>query len=200
MITVGVTGGIGSGKTTVCKEWEKLGAKVVYADDLAKNLMTSDSDLKQKLVKAFGRETYHEDGSLNRPHLIRHAFEEGRVEELNKLVHPAVAKKFKEISEQAKQNGEKILVEEAALLLNNGRPSFLDIIVLVKSNREKRIERVVERDGVSSEKVLDRDKNQPDFNNLSHLADYTIENNGTLTELKEKSRKLFDLLMEIAKK
>ncbi|WP_234571845.1 dephospho-CoA kinase [Rhodohalobacter sp. 614A] len=200
MITVGVTGGIGSGKTTVCKEWEKLGAKVVYADDLAKNLMTSDSDLKQKLVKAFGRETYHEDGSLNRPHLIRHAFEEDRVEELNKLVHPAVAKKFKEISEQAKQNGEKILVEEAALLLNNGRPSFLDIIVLVKSNREKRIERVVERDGVSSEKVLDRDKNQPDFNNLSHLVDYTIENNGTLNELKEKSGKLFDLLMEIARK
>ncbi|MDX1642313.1 MAG: dephospho-CoA kinase [Balneolaceae bacterium] len=200
MITVGVTGGIGSGKSTVCKEWEKLGAKVVYADDLAKDLMVSDVTLRKKLKKVFGEETYHPDGSLNRQHLIRHAFEKGRVEELNQLVHPAVTRKFKEISKQAEKSGEKVVVEEAALLLNNGRPSHLDVVVLVKSEREKRIQRVVARDKVPAEKVLDRDKNQPDFGKLTHLVDYTIENNGTLEELKEKSKKMFNMLVEKAEK
>lgn len=196
MITVGVTGGIGSGKTTVCREWEKLGAKVVYADDLAKGLMVSDKRLRKKLTEAFGKETYNQDGSLNRQHLIRQAFEEGRVEQLNKLVHPAVARKFKEISKEAEQNDEKMLVEEAALLLNNGRPSFLDVIVLVTSNREHRIKRVEKRDEVPAEKVLERDKNQPDFTELTHIVDYTIENNGTLEELKEKSKQMYNLLVE----
>ncbi|MDZ7719537.1 MAG: dephospho-CoA kinase [Balneolaceae bacterium] len=196
MITVGVTGGIGSGKTTVCKEWEKLGAKVVYADDLAKELMVSDKKLKKSLIKAFGNETYREDGSLNREHLIRQAFEEERVEKLNELVHPAVARKFREISMVAEKEGKKVVVEEAALLLNKGRPPGFDVIVIVRSNRENRVKRVVKRDSVSSEKVLDRLKKQPDFEELLHLADYTIENDGTLKQLREKSIQLFYNILE----
>lgn len=196
MITVGVTGGIGSGKTTVCKKWEKLGAKVVYADDLAKELMVQDNRLRNSLIKAFGEETYHEDGSLNRPHLIRHAFEEGRVEELNRLVHPAVARKFIEISQKAEKAGEEMVVEEAALLLNNGRPDHLDVVVIVRSDRENRLDRVVKRDSVSKEKVLDREAKQPDFDTLIHLADYTIENNGTLEELRERSIQLYHQILK----
>lgn len=198
MITVGVTGGIGSGKTTVCKEWEKQGAKVVYADDLAKELMVNDPGLRKNLVKTFGNETYYADGSLNREHLIRHAFEEGRVGELNKLVHPAVVKKFREISREAEKQGKKIVVEEAALLLNNGRPSYLDIVVIVKSDRPDRLNRVMKRDLVSVEKVIERDRNQPDFENLTHLADYIIENNGSLEELKKKSKQILKLLVELS--
>lgn len=196
MITVGVTGGIGSGKTTVCKEWEKLGAKVVYADDLAKELMVKDEQLKKSLIKTFGTETYNSDGSLNRPHLIQHAFEEGRVEKLNQLVHPAVAKKFRQISHEAKQSGEKMVVEEAALLLNNGRPSVFDVIVIVTSDRQDRLQRVVNRDSVTIEKVTERDNKQPEFEELLHLADYTIENNGSLEELKEKSNRLYHRILE----
>jgi dephospho-CoA kinase len=196
MITVGVTGGIGSGKTTVCKEWEKLGAKVVYADDLAKELMVQDDRLRKSLIKAFGKDTYHADGRLNRPHLIRQAFEEGRVKELNQLVHPAVARKFAEISNKAKEAGEEMVVEEAALLLNNGRPENLDLIVIVISDREDRLDRVSKRDSVSKKKVMDRDENQPDFNNLIHLADYTIENDGTLEELRKKSIQLYHKIIQ----
>lgn len=196
MITVGVTGGIGSGKTTVCKEWEKLGAKVVYADDLAKELMVEDDQLKKSLIQAFGPKTYNSDGSLNRPHLIQHAFEEDRVEELNQLVHPVVARKFKEISHEAEHNGEKMVVEEAALLLNNGRPSVFDVIVIVISNRQKRLQRVIARDSVTIEKVMERDDNQPKFDELLHLADYTIENDGSLEDLKEKSNRLYRKILE----
>lgn len=195
MITVGITGGIGSGKTTVCKEWEKLGAKVIYADDLAKDLMVNDSNLKDSLIEAFGEKTYLEDGSLNRPYLIQHAFEEGRVEELNRLVHPVVAKKFKEISQEAEEAGEEMVVEEAALLLNNGRPSGLDVVVIVRSDRDARMERVVHRDSVSIEKVMERDQKQPDFEDLLHLADYTIENYGTLEELRIKSNRLYHTIL-----
>lgn len=196
MITVGITGGIGSGKTTVCKEWEKLGAKVIYADDLAKELMVKDDQLKKSLIQAFGPETYNFDGSLNRPHLIWHAFEEGRVEELNQLVHPAVARKFKEISHEAEESGEKMVVEEAALLLNNGRPSAFDVIVIVTSARLDRLQRVVNRDSVAIEKVVERDENQPEFENLIHLADYIIENNGTIEELRTKSIRLYHRILK----
>lgn len=195
MITVGVTGGIGSGKTTVCKEWEKLGAKVVYADDLAKELMITNDQLKKSLIEAFGEETYDQNGKLNRPHLIKHAFEEDRVQELNELVHPAVARKFQEISREAEKAGEEMVVEEAALLLDKGRPEYFDVIVIVTGDEEGRFKRVMDRDGVSKEKVLDRAEKQTDFEKLSHLADYIIKNNGSLDELKKKSIHLYHSIL-----
>jgi dephospho-CoA kinase len=191
MIIVGVTGAIGSGKSTLCKVWEELGAKVVYADHLAKELMVNNAGLRSELKSAFGEETYAPDGSLNREHLIREAFEKGRVQELNDIVHPQVAQSFKEICKNySKQEGEMI-VEEAALLLNQGRPEIFDSIVIVKSERQKRLERVVRRDQVTVEEVISRAERQPDFNQLSHLADYIIENNGSLSELKKKSKDLY---------
>lgn len=196
MITVGVTGGIGSGKSTVCKEWEKLGAKVVYADDLAKELMVNDPELRKKLIDTFGAGTYHSDGSLNRSHLIHQAFEENRVEKLNQIVHPAVTKKFRTISKEAEKEGEKMVVEEAALLLNKGRPPGLDVVVIVISDRKKRLKRVVDRDGVHLEKVMARDEKQPNFEKILHLADYVIDNNGTIDNLKKKARALYSKLIE----
>jgi len=90
MIKVGVTGGIGSGKTTLCEEWEKLGAFVVYADDLAKEIMVKDKLLVAKIKSIFGEESYFSDGSLNRSYLAKEAFENNRVDELNKIVHPVL--------------------------------------------------------------------------------------------------------------
>ncbi|PWN06570.1 dephospho-CoA kinase [Rhodohalobacter mucosus] len=197
MIRAGVTGGIGTGKTTLCKEWEKMGARVVYADDLAKKLMVSDPSVKKKLVHAFGSDTFREDGSLNKPHLIKEAFTHNRVEELNKIVHPAVAAEFMSICEQAEKEGEQMVVEEAALLLNRGRPEGFDVIVLVTLPREKQIERVASRDKTSGEEVISRMENQPDFSSLTHLVDIVIENRGTEKELRDKARKLYkDILKE----
>ena len=103
MISVGITGGIGSGKTTVASIWESLGATVVYADDLAKQLMQTDPDLKRKLSETFGEETYHSDGSLNKPHLIKEAFHKNRVEELNSIVHPAIRIEAKDLIKKAER-------------------------------------------------------------------------------------------------
>ena len=196
MIVAGITGAMGSGKTTFCKEWEKLGAVLYYADDEAKKLMVSDEILKRELVEAFGEETYQSDGSLNKNHLIREAFEKNRVELLNSIVHPAVARHFRLFCEDARNQGENLVIKEAALLLNKGRPKELNVVVMVLSDRDVRIKRVVERDGISDEKILERDRKQPDFQQLQHLADYIIHNNGTLEELKGKARDLYSQILE----
>lgn len=197
MIRAGVTGGIGTGKSTLCEEWEKLGAKIVYADELARELMVKDQKVRKQLTETFGPETYNEDGTLNKPHLIREAFENNRVEELNEIVHPAVAREFSEICKKAKKEGEKMVAEEAALLLNRGRPSGFDVIVLVTLPENKQVKRVVQRDSVSEKDVLARINKQPDFSKLTPLADYVIENKGTEDEFRFKARQLYkDILRE----
>ena len=146
MIKVGVTGGIGSGKTTFCKKLEELGAFVLYADDFAKDLMISDIELISSIKKVFGKESYLEDGSLNKEHLALEAFEKNRVNELNAIVHPILWKRIEELSEQKEREGWEVFVKEAAILLQNGRPDNIDCVVLLLSDEKERINRAVNRD------------------------------------------------------
>ncbi len=196
MIRVGVTGGIGSGKTTLCKEWERLGAFVVYADDLAKKLMVEDEKLIKNIKSVFGDEAYLEDGSLNRDYLAQEAFEKGRVTELNRLVHPALWDKVEEIANQKEEEGVNIFVKEAAILLQHGRPEDLDYVVLIEADKQQRTKRVVERDNSDKEKVEGRISAQQDFSTLKYVADFVVINNEGVTELKEKAG---ELLNEIRK-
>ncbi|MEX0662582.1 MAG: dephospho-CoA kinase [Balneolaceae bacterium] len=196
MITVGVTGGIGSGKTTVCEIWEKLGAKVTYADDLAKELMQTDERLKKRLVEAFGDNTYLEDRSLNKPHLIKEAFEKHRVEELNDIVHPILREKIKELILFHEQEGVDVFVVEAAVLLNKGRPDYVEKIVLVTSDKKNRVERVIKRDKSTEQEIIARLNKQPDFEKASHLVDQIIVNNGTLDDLSDAATKFYKRLIK----
>lgn len=196
MIKAGVTGGIGSGKSTLCRVWEELGARVVYADNLARELMVTDPELRKELIRLFGKQTYNEDGSLNKPHLIQQAFEEGRVDDLNEAVHPAVARAFKEECRKAEHNGVELIAEEAALLLNRGRPALFDQIVIVLSPEEEQISRVVKRDETDRDQIMARMEKQPDFRKLTHLADHVLINDGTLEEFKKKSSDLFHTILK----
>jgi len=198
MVIVGVTGGIGSGKTTVCREWEKFGAYVFYADDEAKKLMVSNNDVIKQIKKTFGEDSYHEDGSLNKPHLIREAFDTGRVEELNRIVHPAVGEVFEKACRFAEKKGCKVAVKEAALLLNNGRPGILDKVVIVSGDENIRLKRVMKRDQSTSSKIRKRMDHQPDFDKKHHLADFIIYNNGTLPDLKKKAENVYHRIIEEA--
>ncbi len=184
---MGVTGGIGSGKTTLCKEWERLGAFVVYADDLAKKLMVEDEDLVKNIKSVFGDDSYHEDGSLNRHYLAQEAFEKGRVSELNRLVHPVLWEKVEEIADQKKREGVDVFVKEAAILLQHGRPEDLDFVVIVEADEQQRMERVLSRDNSDRKKVESRISAQQDFSTLTDLADFVVTNDEGVTELKEKA-------------
>jgi len=196
MVRVGITGGIGSGKSTVCKIWDEMGAFVLYADDLAKKIMTDDPEVKEQIVKHFGDQAYDEKGNLNRPYLADKAFREGMADVLNRIVHPAVYKESAKIAKKAEKKGYPVFVKEAALLLKNGRPENLDYVVIVTGTEEKRIKRVVKRDDVDEKKVSDRIRNQQDFKELIHLADYVIDNNGSLDELHAKAKEIYREILE----
>ena len=192
MLKVGVTGGIGSGKTTFCKKLEELGAFVLYADDFARELMVTDKQLIRKIKSVFGEKAYLESNELNKAYLAQEAFAKGRIEELNALVHPVLWEKSKELSEIKEKQGCKLFVKEAAVLLNKGRPEDLDFVVLLRSPKEKRIARVMEREETDKQLVEDRVNQQPDFDKLIPLCDFIIDNDSDLESLKKKAVSFYE--------
>lgn len=191
MKIIGLTGGMASGKSTVAQHWESLGAYVMYADDAAKALMTEDPTLVQQLKETFGEETYLPDGRLNKPHLRREAFEKGRIESLNSLVHPAVYRESRRLMQEKAAEGYPVFVKEAALLLKNGRPEGFDAIVMVDAPEEQRIRRVAERDDLPEAEVKSRMQNQQSAEALRELSDIIIENTGSRSELREKAETIY---------
>lgn len=142
---VGITGSIGSGKSLVCKIFEKLGAPVYDADSHAKELMTTDGILITGIRKEFGDLSYHGDGSLNRVYLAEHVFHnEEKLQRLNNLVHPRVAVDYSKWVEMHRTF--TYVVKEAALLFESGSYKLLDRIVVVHTPVEIRIKRVLKRD------------------------------------------------------
>ena len=194
MIKVGVTGGIGTGKSTFCQVWEQLGAFVVYADDFAKHLMITDSELIARIKSVFGDKSYFESGELNRSYLAEEAFKKGRVEELNAIVHPLFWSRLSELENQKEQEGVKIFVKEAAILLQNGRPDDLDLVVILTADESTRVQRVIERDNTTEDSVQGRILKQQDFAEISHLADFIVVNNSSLEDLSAKAKELFYII------
>ncbi len=195
MVRIGITGGIGSGKSTICKLWEREGAFVIYADELAKNIMTDDPSVVDAIKQAFGEEAYFSDGSLNRPWLAKLAFSENRVGELNAIVHPAVYRESDRLMKKAEVDGYRMAVREAAILLQNGRPKDLDKVVLVLADNKDRLYRVTNRDGTSTEQVSSRMNAQPDYESYLPLADVVIRNNGSMADLEDTAITLFRQLV-----
>ncbi|MEY3679364.1 MAG: hypothetical protein RI924_1505 [Bacteroidota bacterium] len=174
MLKVGITGGIGSGKTTVCKVFELLGIPVFYADQQAKLLMNTDVELKDQVMKTFGANTYLPDGSLNRTYLASLVFkDESLLHRLNELVHPAVFRAFD--SWLSKQSASYV-VKEAALLFESGSHRLCDVNVLVQAPFNLKIDRVKKRDQISEEDIRGRMSKQMTDEEKSKLADYLLNN------------------------
>lgn len=175
MLKIGVTGGIGSGKSTVCKIFEVCGASVYYADDKAKILMNKDEVLKQRIKEKFGKETYSADGKLNRVFLANKVFNNAdQLKVLNSIVHPYV---FQDTIRwmQAHQN-EKYVLYEAAIMFESGSYKLMDKTILVISPTEDKINRVMTRDKISRNEVIARiNKQMPDEEKMK-LANFLIYN------------------------
>ena len=175
MLKIGLTGGIGSGKTTVAKVLEVLGIPVYYADEAAKELMYKNELLKQQLIFHFGKDTYFEDGQLNRKHLSAIVFtDKEKLELLNSLVHPVTIADAKEWF--SKQTAPYV-VKEAALLFESGTTEGLDFIIGVTAPATLRIKRVMDRDNVTADEVKRRMINQLDEGIKMKLCDFVLQNN-----------------------
>ena len=196
MTTLGVTGGIGSGKTTVCGFLEEKGARVFYADIEAKRLMQEDDAVRAAIVEAFGDEAYGDDGALNRAYLAEQVFGDAeRVERLNAIVHPHVFAAFEAATERAAEEGIDLLVHEAALLFEAGGDDHVDVTAAVVAPDADRIVWVTERDDVTPEQVRARMGHQLPQDELRRRADYVVENDGSLEDLRQKSVDLYWAVM-----
>lgn len=194
MIKVGITGGIGSGKTTVCRMFETLGVPVYYADDRAKYLMQHEHFLIDSIKKHFGEQVYS-NGQLNRALLASMVFNQpDKLKTLNSLVHPAV---FKDTEEwmQKLPKATPYCLKEAALLVETGSYKNLDALIVVTAPEQTRIERVVKRDSVQPQDVTARVQHQLPEAEKVKLADYVIENNGTLADLQSRVEAIHAALM-----
>lgn len=176
MLKIGITGGIGSGKTTVCKVFETLGIPVFYADSAAKSLMTADANLVAGVKSAFGSDSYHADGALNNKYLAGIVFtQKEELAKLNALVHPAVFNAF-ENWVRTKLETAPYVLKEAALLFESGSYQQCDKNILVTSPIALKLARVMQRDGVSEGEVLARMDKQFTDEQKAKLADYFISN------------------------
>ena len=190
MLKVGLTGGIGSGKSTVATIFEALGIPVYYADEAAKEIMNEDEDLKSEIISLFGPESYSE-GKLNRKYIASLVFNnKPKLDALNAIVHPATIR----AAEKWMQNqSAPYLIKEAALIFESGSQDQLDYVIGVHAPQTLRLLRVMKRDGVTKEEVLKRMDNQIDEEIKMRLCNFVIENdeqNAVLPQVLDLHKKL----------
>jgi dephospho-CoA kinase len=178
-LRVGITGGIGSGKTTVCHMFEALGIPVYYADDWAKWLISHDAAVKKGIVEIFGPQAYSPEGDYNRLFVAGVVFEDKeKLAALNALVHPAVERHSRQWHERQSGSGVPYALKEAALMIESGSHKFLDYLIVVTAPEALRVQRVVQRDDVSEDQVRARMTNQLPEAEKVKLADFVIINDG----------------------
>jgi dephospho-CoA kinase len=187
---IGLTGGIGSGKTTIANYFNEMGVPVYIADDAGKKVMQFES-VKHQIKETFGAELFQND-ILNRPKLAEIVFNNAeKLAQLNNIVHPAVKNDFKEWLQENKHH--TYIVYEAAILFESGRYKDCDVIVTVTAPEEIRIERVLKRDNTTREQVLSRMKMQWNDEKRISLSNFVI-NNSNLKIAKEEVVKILKIL------
>ncbi len=175
MLKIGITGGIGSGKTTVCKIFELLGIPVYYADERAKRLMVTDQGLRAGIETLFGHQAYLDSEELNRKLIGQIVFNDPtKLAELNALVHPVVAKDA--LHWHSRRQNVPYTLKEAALLFESGSFRDLDKIIVVYAPQDLRIDRVMRRDGVDEASVRARMNRQMPDEEKVRRADFVIQN------------------------
>ncbi|QNK78029.1 dephospho-CoA kinase [Winogradskyella sp. PAMC22761] len=189
---VGLTGGIGSGKTTILKYFKSLGVPVYIADDEAKALMHRSKVIKRKLIKLFGEEAYI-DNTLNRPYLASKIFNDKvLLAKMNAIVHPKVAAHFESWLKKQKS---PYVIKEAAIIFENNQQQHYDLIITVIADESLRIKRVIQRDGSSEEKIKSIINNQWSDEDKIKASDFIIYNNN-LEEAKKEALKIHNSILE----
>lgn len=196
MLRIGLTGGIGSGKTTIAKIFEVLGIPVYYADVEAKRIMNEDTELRTSIIKEFGESAYSE-GKLNRAYISSIVFSNNyKLELLNSLVHPAT---IRDADSWMQKQDAPYVIKEAALLFESGAAEHLDQIIGVFAPVSLRIKRVMDRDNVQREEVIKRMNYQVNDSIKMKLCDFVIVNDEQ-SSVMEQVLKIHEELFQKSKK
>jgi dephospho-CoA kinase len=184
---IGITGSFGSGKTTVAKMFDRLGAYVIDADKVYHSLIKPRGKCYKKIVRHFGKDILGKHEYIYRKKLSRIVFEDkSKLKLLNDITHPEIIKEIKRI---VKSKKEKVVIVDAPLLIESGFYKEVDKIILVANEKEEQVKRAREARGISAKEALKRIRMQMPFNKKLAFADFIIDNSGsktkTLTQVKE---------------
>lgn len=203
MLRVGLTGGIACGKSAVAKMFCDLGAHIIYADAIAHELYKPGQPVYEELVKRFGPEIVQPDGEIDRAKLAAVAFNEGKVDEVNKIVHPAVIRRQEQLMyEISTQEPNAVIMVEAALILEAGARNRFEKMVVVTCLPEQKVVRYGLRAGIDDAaakiEVERRSKAQLPDDEKARRADYVIDNSGPLERTRQQVERIYAQLKIMA--
>ncbi len=204
-LVIGLTGGIGSGKSELANYLSAKGYPVISSDDNAKKIMAEDKSLMEELKNTFGDETYLEDGSLNKEFLAAKVFgrdkeSEENLEKLNRLVHPRTIELMVKTVDKYRREGKNVVFVESALIFEIGIDDGFDYVIAVDAKEEIKIKRVQKRSNISEEEIKYRMSRQLSSEEKLKRADFSIENNGSIAELHSAVDFLLDIITELPPK
>ncbi len=203
ILIVGLTGGIASGKSEALREFARLGAYTVDADEIAREVVLPGKEAYQKIVHEFGSGVLDEKGNIDRSKLASVVFgDEQKRRKLNDITHPAIfrgiAERLSNFASSIKPGDCSVAIVDAALIVDVGVSEIFDLIVVVAAPEEVRFSRLTKKRGISPEEAAKRIKCQVSEEKRLSFADIVIQNNGSLEELKEEVRNAWSKIMEIA--
>ena len=200
---VGVTGGLGSGKSMVCRFFSEMGCKLFESDQVAKELQLHDPEVIKGITELFGPKVYSRDASggmvLDRKKIASTVFSApDKLDALNRLIHPRVSNEFRKAVLEAEQQGIKIMVKEAAILFESGGNVGLDVVIVVVADIQERLERAVQKGMGQRKEIMRRIATQWPQEKLIAKADYILFNKGSLDDLKKETEALYSTLLSAA--
>jgi len=196
-LLIGLTGGIGSGKSEAASIIKAMGFPLINSDEIAKKLLIEDEFLKREIIKHFGNDVYNQN-KLNKKFLAAKVFSSPeKVKLINSLVHPKTIKLIKTLADELFEENNLVFVE-SALIFETAIQDMFDYIILIYSDDEIRIERVCARDKVDKSKVIERMKNQIPQEEKKEMSDFVIMNNSTIEELNKRITFVVNLIKNIA--
>jgi len=188
---IGLTGGIASGKSTVSRLLDSLGAIIIDADKIAREVVEPGEKTWHRLKEAFGQDIFYDDGKLNRPKLGEIIFSDGQArEKLNSIIHPAIRARMVEMRDQAVREGEELVVLDIPLLFESKLEYMVEKILVVYVPEEIQLQRLMSRDGIDRETALKKMKSQMPIEQKRILGDACINNSGTIEETKAQLLKI----------
>ena len=201
-LLVGLTGGIGSGKSLAASFFKELGAHIIDADQLSRNLVHPGQTALKEIVNYFGKNILDSTGNLNRRKLAKIVFQDSKKKSvLEEILHPKIFKKEQEVFlKTCTKDPFAIVIIDAALLIESGNYKHVNKVIVVRSSEESQIQRILSRNAVSFDEAVARIKNQMSLEEKIKYADFILDNNMQQEDLKHKVQELFPQLLNISKK